>query len=163
MPTPIQTQILDVVELRLANVTTANGYSTTVKKISRARLTPFVSGDLPAINFWGGIDIKLSGGGGFDERQLKLLVEYHAKTRDRTFSEVSAELAADVWLSLWRDPSAPAVSDTTSPKLGDLVSSISLNTITPEIGEGQAPWCGALLEIDILYIQSPHDPFTLAT
>lgn len=163
MATPIQTQIVDVIGTRLANITIANGYFTTANKIKRAQLTPFVSGDLPAVNYWIGEDILTNPGGGYEDRALNVFVEYHTKNRDRPFSDVAAELANDVWTALWRAPGAPAVSDAVSANLGGLVSGITLSRYVPEIGEGQAPWCGVLIEIIVLYQSGPDGPLTLLT
>ena len=163
MSDTIQQQILDEVGARLALIDAASGYHTTPIKIERARLTPFHDYDLPAINYWPDIDERRGAGGGWEERALTLLVEIHDKTRDRPFSDVSSELASDIWISLWRATDAGAVIDQPSSALGGLVSGVLLQAVQPEIGEGQAPFCGALLNITILYKRRPDAPFQIVT
>jgi len=52
MGTPAPTTILTEIGLRLANITTGNGYNFTVKKVARSRLEPFDGYDLPCVNYW---------------------------------------------------------------------------------------------------------------
>lgn len=163
MPTPIQIQILDEAESRLSNISEVNEYSTTQIKIERARLTPFNSDDIPALNIWLGPDLKTGDGGGFTTRSLELVVEYHSKTRDRPFIDVAMELAADVIIALDRAIGAPTVSDQPSTRLGGLVAGIDVTSIIPAIGEGQAPWCGVMVTFKIEYGVRPSDPFVLVT
>lgn len=163
MSTPAQTQILDAIAARLALIATANGYATTAGKIERARLGPFRSGDLPAINYWPGEDVRSAAGAGWEERQVTVFLEYYERTRDRPFSDVAAELAGDVWVALWRSAAAPAVSDSPTQALGGLVSAMVLERVTPALGEGQAPYCAALLEVVITYRRKPSTPHTILT
>jgi hypothetical protein len=88
-----------------------------------------------------------------DLRTLPLLVEYYTKTwePDTPFDSVCASLAADVVTALNRDPSAPAVSDPYSPKLGGIVSDFVFNRYDNQLGEGQKPWCGILASFSIVY------------
>ena len=53
--------------------------------------------------------------------------------------------------ALFRATAFPKVSDPISPALGGLVSEIGINSLVPIIGEGESPWCGALLDITIKY------------
>ncbi|MDA3834140.1 MAG: hypothetical protein PF495_12165, partial [Spirochaetales bacterium] len=46
---------------------------------------------------------------------------------------------------------APAVSDTESFDLGGVVSDLIFNSYDHEIGEGQSPWVGVLVNITIKY------------
>jgi len=155
MTTPAVTTILTEIGLRLANITTANGYHNTVKAVSRGRLKPFKGYDLPAINYWST---------GFqnertvyddDNRSLSVFVEIHSLTRDDDFLDVVNELASDVVTAIVRKDSAPKVSDTPDYELTDTVSDIALRSVSYEIGEGQAPWCGALIEFEIRYRCQP--------
>ena len=163
MSDTIHKQILDEIGARLALIKESTGYHTTVAKLERARLTPFQDYDLPAINYWPDLDERRNAGGGFEERELTVLVEYHDKTRDRPFSDVASELASDIWIALWRATTAGAVSDQPSSALGGLVSGVLLRAVQPEIGEGQTPFCGTLLNITILYKRRPDAPFSIVT
>jgi hypothetical protein len=154
---------MDVVEARLANITTANGYFSDMATPERARLTPFNEADLPAINLWHGDDVYNPGasGGGFSERELTVVLEARDKTRDRPFVDVAAELASDMLIAINRDTASPQVSDQPSTRLGGLVSGIQLRTYTPELGEGQKPWCGATLVFAVNYRVQNTDPLTI--
>lgn len=163
MPDTIQKQILDVMDARLRLPSVVNGYSVTIAKVERARLTPFKDYDLPAVNYWPESDIKVSAGGGYEVRQMKVLIEVHDATRDQPFTDVAMGMANDLWIALWRDVAAGAVADPISPSLGGLVSGIYLETVTPEVGEGQTPFCGALLEITVEYRRRPDAPFVIST
>ncbi len=158
MAAPAPTQILDEVELRLANITIANGYYTTVKKIQRARLIPFKGYDLPCINYWGTALENERNVYDDDNRELSLFVEYHDLTRDDPFIDVANKLAADVVVALNRSDSSPKVSDDPDYELGETVSDLVFNGYDYEIGEGQAPWCGALVRFTIKYT---CDPFVM--
>jgi hypothetical protein len=146
------TTILDEVSARLGNITTENEYNVTVKpsSIARGKLTPFKGHDLPAINFWPS-GVSNSRNYGKDIRELSLFVEIHSKTRDDPFSTIAEKLAADVVVALNRSTSAPKVSDDESIDLGGTVSDLVFNGFDYEIGEGQTPWCGALVRFSVIY------------
>ena len=160
MADPAPTQILDIVDTRLANITTANGYYTTVKKIERARLKPFNGYDLPGINYWcTSLDNERTVYDD-DNRSLNLYVEYHSLTRDEPFMDVADKLAADVIVALNRADANPKVSDDPNYDLNDAISDLVFNGYDYEIGEGQKPWCGALVRFTLKY---RCDPFEVAS
>lgn len=148
--------ILDLIEARFELISESNEYNTTVKKIERAKLTPFKSHDLPALNYWP-VNVGNERQYGTDSRFFKLMVEYHSKTRERPFSDVAGELAADVVTAINRSTSDPKVSDDQSLDLGGLVSDVVFDGYDYEIGEGQAPWCGVLVQFTIKYSTSIND------
>ena len=154
---------MDKIGERLAQISTDKGYFTTIRKIERARLTPFDGYDLPALNYWPDIDVKNSAGGGYEDREFTVFVEYHDKTRDRPFSDVSDELAADVEVALYRDVLAGDVTDQPSYALGGLVTGLSVEATQPEIGAGQTPFLGVLLNLTITYKRRPDAPFQIVT
>ena len=156
MADPAPTQILDIVDTRLANITITNGYYTTVKKIERARLKPFNGYDLPGINYWcTSLDNERTVYDD-DNRGLNLYVEYHSLTRDDPFMDVADKLAADVVTSLNRADDAPKVSDDPSYDLGEAVTDLIFNGYDYEIGEGQNPWVGVLVRFAIKYQCAPY-------
>lgn len=163
MSTPAKTQILDAIGARLSNIKTGNGYFTTLQKKTRAKTGPFQDGDLPACNYWPSGDELTEPGAGWEERRITVFVEYYVLNRDDPFTDVAAELEADVWVALWRDPTAPKLTDTPSPRLGNLVSGMRMVNSVPAIGEGQKPFCAALLELSITYKRQPDSPFTILT
>jgi hypothetical protein len=152
--------ILDLVEARLTLISTNNGYNTTVKTVSRAKLTPLKGYDLPAINYWATDVGNKTDEYGIDTRSVALLVEYHSKTNDSSFIDVANELAADVVTAINRAPSAHAVSDSASFDLGGAVSNLIFNGYDYEIGQGQAPWCGVLVRFSIEYTTNLNDMTT---
>ena len=158
---PIQARILDAVEARLKLMTVARGYSFDVQRVRRATLKPFVEEDLPAANYWPGADSIIGRGAGWVDRELNLVVEYYTKTRDRPFTDVAFELALDVGVALLRSPAAPLVTNNPDMTLGGLIRSSQLQNITPQIGEGAVPWCGAAMSYSLSYRVSASDPFTL--
>lgn len=160
---PIEIQILDEIGARLALIDEASGYFTTVKKIERGKLDPFDGYDLPALNYWSGLDSVVASGGGYDDCEFSVLIEYHDKTRDRPFTDVSAELAADVQNALFRATGAGTIADLPSFALGGLVTGIKVQTKEPEIGTGQKPFLGTLLNCTVTYKRKPSDPFTIIT
>lgn len=161
MSTPIVTQILDAIEARLNKLSTARGYGVTPQKLLRANLTPWTVGDLPAINLWSGIDERVGAAYGLEQRRLSCFIEYHTLTRDSPFVDVAARLGADITVAINRATSAPLVADNPSTALGGLVSQVTVDSITPQIGEGQAPWCGVLVSLSVYYSCRPEDPFTI--
>lgn len=145
-------QILDACEERFNLLTGSNrGYHHTFKKITRARMTPFQEGDIPAVNFYSAMDELVSKGAGFELRKLTVTIEAHALTRDRPFMDVAAELAADCITALYRSPDAPKATDRPSPKLGDLVDGIAVTEKEFLIREGQTPWSAARVSVEISY------------
>jgi len=149
--------ILDLVAARLKLITTANGYNTEVKKVRRARLTPWKGYDLPAINYWStGVKSRRNKYAG-DERSIALFIEYHYKTSDDPFIDIAGKLASDVVTALNRAVSAPKVSDAPDLDLGETVSDLIFDGYDYEISEGQAPWCGALVKFTIKYNADIND------
>ena len=165
MPDPIQTQLLDEIGRRLKIINTANGYFSDVhiNDVHRAKLTPFKGDDLPAINYWSSDTITERKGHGYSYMSFSVEIEMHTKTNDRPFTDVTGELSADITIALYRDDALPKVSDQPSFKLGDMVDGLNIDTIAPQIGEGQSPYCGVLVSISITYRVKAHDPFTIIT
>lgn len=143
--------ILDEIGTRLKNITLANGYRMDLLKISRSRLKPFKNGDLPAVNYWPSRDQLDSKTGSSETRLLPVTMEVYSTTRDEPFVDVAIRLGNDIAVALTRATSAPKVTDQLSRSLGGLVNSLVIDSITPFIGEGQSPWCGAIVEINIKF------------
>lgn len=159
MSKPAVSAILDEIEARLKNISIANGYFTTALTVERARLSVFNGYDLPAITYWP-TSVSLERQYGEEERTLALYIEYHASTLDRPFPDVADELAADVVTALERATTAPKVSDAESIDLGGTVSDLVFEGYEYEIGKGQTPWCGALIQISIKYRAGRSDMFS---
>ena len=149
----VQLTILDEIAARLANITIANGYrfSLDANAIKRASLTPFRTGDLPAINYWPVADEKVDKQNGMEMKELGITIEIYDVTRDEPFTDLGTKRGNDVATALFRSTSLPAVSDAVDPALGGLVSELSVNSLVPIISEGSSPWCGALLDVTVKY------------
>ena len=160
MATPAVNTILTEIGARLSLITTTNGYNYTFKKIEEARLEPFVGYDLPAINYWLTNVSNERNAYNDDDRSVELAIEAFSATRDETFTRVVSKLAADVVTVLSRKTSAPKVSDTPNYDLNETVSDFIFDGYDYEIGEGQKPWCGAMLRFTIKY---QTDPFEMST
>lgn len=162
MGTPVQTQILDLIGDRLGNIKVSNEYTSTIETIQRARLSPFKGRDMPAINYYySGDTLTKQLVNGVTERSMAVIVEYYDQTRDEIFTDLANKLSTDVIIALERDMLAPLVSDVVSSSLGGAVMKIDIESITPAIGEGQSPYCGAVLVLNIFYRVARQDPFTL--
>lgn len=153
--------ILDAVENRLKLIKTVNGYSTNVNRIKRATLKPFADDEIPAINYWPESDQQVLKGHGWVDRSLAVVVECYDRTRDRVFTDLAFEMANDIAIALMRSPTNPEVSDQPDLTLGDLIRSSQLLTVTPQIGEGQMPWCGVVLNYSFEYRVSSSNPLTM--
>jgi len=157
MTTPAATSILTEIGTRLANITKANGYHNTVKLIERARLKPFKGYDLPAINYWStGMSNERSIYND-DNRILSVYVEIHSLTRDDPFVDIANLMASDVVTAVARKDTAPKVSDDPDYDLTESVSDMVLNEVSFILGEGEAPWCAALIRFDVKYQCSPFE------
>lgn len=160
MAEPANTLILDLVAARLANITTANGYYYTAKKVERARLTPFKGYDLPSINYWPtGLSSEIDEYR-VDKRTMNLYIEIHNETRDDPFTTIADRMAADVVTALNRTTAAPKVSDDANINLNGAVESLNYLGHDYEIGQGQAPFCGAIVKIEIVYNTAINNMFT---
>ncbi len=151
MADPSGVQILDLIEARFANMTTANGYYFDVQKIARSTLKPFDGIDLPAINFWVASVTNAVDRHRRDLRTENLFVEYHSKTYDDPFIDVVKKLEADVINGLNRAVASPAVSDSQSRNLGGVVRSLRWTNTSYQIFRGQKPFCGAFISFSLEY------------
>jgi len=162
MVTPATTTILDEIEARLDNITTANGHNYTVKKVERAKLEPFNGYDLPAINYWCTSLSNERTVYNDDNRNLELFIEVHSLTRDEPFIDVVDKLAADVITALNRKTTAAKVSDDPNYELDSTISDLIFKGYDYEIGQGEKPWCGVLIRFTIAYQTGPYDMTTYA-
>jgi hypothetical protein len=160
---PAVVQIMKVIGARLTNITTANGYYCTAKKIERARLTPWKGYDLPCINYWCTTLNNERTVYNDDNRTLEVFIEIHDITRDDPFVDVASRLAADVVTALNRTTDAPAVTDSPDYDLGEMVQELIFGGHDFVIGEGQAPWCGALVRFIVKWQCDPNEMMNFQT
>jgi len=137
---------LDELGKRLQSISTSNGDAVTIQKVTRAKLTPLQDGDLPAANYWiSGDSIELRDYSG-EKHAASVLIELYDKTRDRPFTDVAVSLYEAAVAAIGRD-----AAGVDSPSLGFIVESLHVDSMQAIIGEGQAPWCGAIIELTIRY------------
>lgn len=126
----IQLTVLDEIDKRLKTVTQSNGHPLSFNKIERAKLKPFVNGDLPALNYWPGQDIIVSKEFGKETHKMSLSSQAYTVMRDEPFTDVAYRLAHAVITALNRSENAPKVDDEPSYNLGGLVSDLTVQGIT---------------------------------
>lgn len=160
--TPAVISVMDEIGSRLTNIKESNGYYCTAKKIERARLTPWKGYDLPCINYWCTTLNNERSVYNDDNRTLELFVEIHDVTHDDPFVDVASRLAADVVIALNRTTSSPAITDTPSYDLAETVSEFIFSGYDFVIGEGQAPWCGALVRFTAKWQCDPNEMINYA-
>lgn len=160
--TPINTKILDLIEARLKNISVANGYFNDLIRIERAQLKPFKNQDMPAINYYTTSDEAADKVyQAVSERTVNVMIEFYSTTRDRIFTDLANELSQDVIIALDRDTTDPTIAGQLSPSLGGTVMRLTIPTINPVIGEGQKPYCGAIMIVAVTYKVNRSDPFTI--
>ena len=149
----LQLTILDEVQARLENISPENGYTFKLypQTVVRAKLTPFVNGDLPAVNYISGTDNLIEKQFKTETRSFPLTIDAYAKTRDEPFINVAITLGNQLIAALFRNTAAPLLSDIVDYSLGGLVDTITVESISPMIGEGSKPWCGVLIECNVQY------------
>lgn len=157
MSTPAVTTILTEVGARFANITTDNGYYYSIQKVERAKVEPFKGYDLPAVNYWCTTLSNEKTVYDDDNRSLELFVEIFALTRDDPFIDIASKLASDIVTGLTRTTAAPAVSDTPDYDLGETITGLIFNGYDYLIGQGQEPWCGALVKFTVEYRTDPFE------
>lgn len=156
MNTPVETQILDLIETRLKQISTKNGLFTDDVRVERASLTPFAGKDLPAINYWSTGDQLIASTGYVELRELEVLVEFYDRHREMSLTDKANLLAADARVALSKDLGQP---ERVSPKLGGAVESLIVRSAIPAIGEGQSPYCGSVLTLAVRYRVDARNPF----
>lgn len=138
--------ILNEIDKRLKRIGIANGDTVTIAKVTRARLKPFQDGDLPAVNYWVTQDIVEKREYNVETHALNISIEAYDKTRDRPFIDIALDLSAGIANTLFRE-----IANADSPALGGIIQSLQVDSMQPVIGEGQAPWCGAIIELTARY------------
>ncbi len=140
-------EILDLAEANLNLITTTNGYSTNMgNNVKRATTTPPKDGDLPSVNFWIGDFESNPDEYGRLLHVIPLDLEVRGLTRDEPFITVASRLLGDVGAALNRDPeNAPRKDDPAFLDFGGKVRNLILRSCTFYVGEGGAPFCGALI------------------
>lgn len=149
---PYSEPIFVEIAKRLALVEIASGYHNTLKTIERARIAPFIGTDLPAANFWASGVKNKALAFDQDERTISLTIEAHSKHRDEPFVNTCDRLASDVLAGLNRKTTAPLYSDPINSDLGGIVDSFEFLGYGYQIGDGDQPICGVLMNFTIKFM-----------
>ena len=160
---PAETQILDLIGPRLANITKANGYANTVEAVERGALETPQLGDVPMANYW--IENNSIEYPDYETDAHSMRVNIHvrgllAAKEDGNYPDQASQLVADIVTALNRSIAAPKVSDNLDCDLSGLVSSLKTPFLLPMVGEGARPWYGALVQAEIDYNAPTGDMFT---
>ena len=165
---PAETTIYNEIEARAENIRRSNGYHTTVQQVEVSRLTPFTGGDWPKLSFWPTAAQQKDNEYQMEEHTLSIIIGYFDQTRDEPFAHLAAKMKADVVAAMNRATSydsetgvGPEVGHEPSLDLGGLVAGFTINNSEFIINEGQAPFCGVLIEAEIKYNSAMGNPFEI--
>lgn len=163
MPTPAHEAITALIIARLGNITIANGYSATPKKIVLSTLTPFQGVDeLPIVHVWHTSDDVTANKYGGEQHSLNIIVEITDTSDpvDLPLAKQASRLGADVITALNRDVLAPTVAATSSIALGGVITRLQQRFFDYRIGDGQRPWLAAVVQLAAIYQSPSGDPYT---
>jgi hypothetical protein len=169
MPTdPAEITIYNEIKARAWNIQESNGYQSTVQDVKVSSLTPFKGGDWPKFSFWPTSQSQVDNEYGQEEHTLNIIIGYFDQTRDEPFSYMAAKMKSDVIAAMNRATSydsdsgqGPEIGHALSHDLGGLVSGFTVGRSEPIQDEGEAPWCGVLIEVEIKYKSEMGDPFSI--
>jgi len=168
MTTPAEITIYDEIEARAGNINQTGGYHTTVQDIERSRLKPFIEGDWPKFSFWPVRAPQEDTDYGDEQHTMTIILGYFDKTSDEPFADLAARLKADVVTAMHRQTTydaltgqGPNVAHNADYDLGGLVQAFTVISTEFVLNEGQAPYCGVLVECDVKYRSPMGDPFTI--
>lgn len=160
--TPAETTVIDVLEERLSNnIKKFNGYPIEFKKVTRGQIGGLRSREYPAINFWPVRHAVETTDYGEDRHYLHVLVDARTLTRDESFADLAAQLISSVYTAITRTISSPRTTDLIDHRLGGLAEEVNLYDTGYQIGKGESPWCGAALEIQVIYVSPLGDLFNI--
>lgn len=157
----VWTTIRDEIFLRLNNISVANGYSTNVSTIVKGKVSPFDDDDLPGINFWKTDDTADDRLYTRQQRSLRMGFEYYTLSNDDDIDTISDEFMTDLFIALYRDPSAPTVSDDPLPMFVDKQFKVSFDILRPIISQGSVPRLGVFAILTFTYTINNLDPNVL--
>ncbi len=157
----IWTTIRDEVNARLENISVANGYANDITTIEKGKVNPFDNDDLPAINFWKTDDSSESLKYTRQQRTLRIGFECYTLSNDDDIDTISDNFMADLFIALYRDPSAPAVTDDPLPMFADKQFVTSFDLLRPIISQGSQPRVGVFAIVSFTYVINNLDPNTL--
>jgi len=161
MITPVWTKIRNEIESRLKNISKRNGYSTNISCIEKGKVDPFNDDDLPALNFWKTDDSPDSKTYTRQKRVLRMGFEFYTLSNDTDIDTISDGFMSDLFLSIYRSPDAPKVTDDPLPMFADKQFVVSFDLLRPIISQGAKPRVGVFAIISFTYTINNLDPNNL--
>jgi len=155
--TPASTQILDIIDLRLKRITTANGFTQTVKSknVHRSKRTLFTSTQIPGINYYS-LNDNITKDFGVENHSLNISIEYLDKTIKEPFNDIAANRAVDIIKAVNED-----TNGVESPYLGDLIDTLEILGVTPIVDQKNVPSCGVVVDFLAKYKTPIFDHTTI--
>ena len=161
MATPVWTKIMDEIGARLASISITNGYFNDVRLLERARRNPFKDHDLPAMTYWKVSDRKDGDLYSNKQRELRVGIEFYSSSNDGDLDLLTDEFFSDLFISLFRDPLNPLVTDNPLPMFNDNFFNVNVESLQPIASEGSKPRLGVFAIISLAYQINNFDPFNL--
>jgi len=144
MATSIREYILENIQSALETINTSNGYNITVRRVERARITPFQQNLLPAIFLYEETDELMQEKSYCNDRKMIISCECWLKTHHNLSEEVN-KLYADVQVALMTDRTRGSHAiDTKHTRAQFFIAEENLG--------------GVEVTFEILYRQLPSDP-----
>jgi hypothetical protein len=159
-------QIMDKIAERLALITTTNGYSQTVTKIDKNRISPFKGYDLPKINFWNqGLEWDYTADQSYEEdkRILPVFIEGYCIKWEDGAQETAERFGSDIITCLYRGVDKPTIWDKKNYDFDGLVSAIKPQSLTYVVDESATPFCGCLVLINVEFFAEYGNMFEFET
>ncbi len=136
-------------------MTTANGYDYQFTVIKRATLQPFdLNDDLPAVNYFSNGTSIEQRQHSYQRRDLSVALEMYIRNIDDPFTDIASLLAENVETALHRTANNPQPGDDNESLLfsgATPVGELFIDGVDYSIGEGQKPYCGAVMAARIRY------------
>lgn len=156
-------QILNKIEIRLKNITIANGYDFDISKVIKRfpfQALAFQTEDIPAIFIFPSGDTRIGAEHYIEIRQLIVTIGvYHSS--DGEFIDLAEQAGSAIHIAIHRSMSAPLTTDILSSDLGGLVKSMDLISKSPLVSEDLRPWYGMLFQYDIQYNTINGEPYSI--
>ena len=159
--TPVQWQIALEVAARLAIISTGSGYWHQIDTVDIGRADPFEAEEVPCALVSIGADTLIDERSSTERRELSIQIRAGVERGEISPALTASRLGTDVAIAINRSTTDPAVSDTPSHRLGGIVSGLRVESIAQDIGDAQAAYIGAIVELVVTYQVARGDPFTL--
>jgi len=167
MATPALTLLLDDIEARLLNITTANGFQTDIRDVVRTNSFPDI---LPekrkpyAVYYFVDSAYQMRNAC-FDRHIANFVIEYWDSVRDDIAWATCIDHLADLQNCLYRNP-GQTVTDPNVERFGNTNGNILDVKVTNAISmvgeyEDQRTDTGGMVTIEVLYATQPRSPFFL--